>query len=177
MLRKKLQCAFLLNEWMTMYLKLRPKQRNTIVPVPDESRSRYFGVPMVLAWKFLDRFATSTVQADQGNAGFVMSQANSDSCVVHLFLLYLMAEYHNNNNKLNATVLQSSNAQPLADDVQLDGSDVAKLLRQAGCTVTHKRAATAPSGKTTAAALEVVLKTPLTFPKSQRATGAGTARR
>ena len=168
LLQHKLQCAVLLNEWLTLYLKLRWKRGGSI-PMPDETRSRYFGVPMVLALQFLERFATSTIHPDKGEPGYVLSQANSDSCVVHLFLLYLMAEYHGSNNNKNATALRSKNVQPLVDDLRLDTADAAKLLRQAGCTVltTHK--------KGTAAVLEAVLKTPLTFPKGRRVAAGGSS--
>lgn len=150
-IRDKLHCAYLLNNWMSLYRKLR--HRRFIEP-PDETRNRFFGVPVAIGLQFLERFATPTLRPGSGQAGYVMSQANSDSCVVHMLILYMMSEY----NK-DATALKCSNLQPLVDDLCMDAADAAKLLRQAGCNVTVQR-------KNDRTVVEAFLKTPLTFPKA-----------
>lgn len=77
-----------------------------------------------------------------------MSKANKDRCVVHILLLYMMAQ----------PTMKISDLRPIAEDLKLAVNDCAQILRQAGCTITKK-----------GIALSATLKTPLTFPPPKKA--------
>jgi len=167
--KRKLKCALVLNHWIHLWNRL---HRKRFIPAPDDTRHFYFGQPRALAVRFLERFGTPTVDEQSGQAGYAFSQANRDSCHVHLFLLYMMADYHDGSSSSSATTaLWADNIQPLANDLHVDAADAIKLLRQAGCTV--QRGGGGGGGKSdNNNKITVVLKTPLTFPKTQKSAAA-----
>lgn len=162
--QRKLKCALVLNHWIHLWNRL---HRKRFIPAPDDARHSYFGHPRALAVRFLERFGTPTVDEQSGEAGYAFSQANRDSCHVHLFLLYMMADYHGSSSSAT-TALWADNIQPLASDLRVDAADAIKLLRQAGCTVQRGGG----GGKSDNNKIAVVLKTPLTFPKTQKSAAA-----
>jgi hypothetical protein len=144
---RALKAAMLCNYWTTLYGKL---SKRRFIPPSDEGRSRFFGVPIEIASRWLELFATSMTSED-GKPGYVVSKAHRDKCAVHVLILYVIAD----GNK----TMKAENIKPLSDDLKMDIKDASHLLRQAGFTVNRK----AGSGKT-----NVTLKVPLSFPASKR---------
>lgn len=116
--------------------------RKKNIPGIESGRTNYFGQPIFIAERFLSKFTTDI------GSNRSMSKANRDSCLVHIFLLYLMA-----NHKL----AKVDSLRGLTTDLEIDGSEASLLLRQAGCKVLRKT-------NTYAAAI----RTPLKFPAISR---------
>lgn len=153
-IQHKLKCAVLLNNYVGLYAEL---NRKRFIPAPTE-RNRFFGRPLSVAERFLESFCTRTVDDESGEAGYAMSKANKDSCVVHMLLLYMMVDCASGG--ITGTAVKADDVKPLADDLKVEAKDVMHLLRQAGCTVKRNGAKIAAS-----------LTTPLTFPKSKKGAG------
>ena len=138
-------CALLLN-WIISFYKNNSFRR--FIQPPDESKARWFGIPMEVATRCIALFTTA-ITSEEGNGGYAMSKANKDKCVVHALLLYMMA--HGN-------AMQVSDIKPISADLKVTVFDSASMLRLAGCTVTRAGSAMSAS-----------LMVPLTFPKPKRA--------
>jgi hypothetical protein len=108
------------------------------------------GTPIEFAMCFLEKFSTSIVDAS-GREGHVMSKADKDRCLLHMMILYIIAD--------GGSTMRTANMKPLLDDIKQTIADATQLLRQAGFTVERK------AGKTTAT---VFLRAPLTFPSAIR---------
>ncbi|GKY98546.1 hypothetical protein MPSEU_000811600 [Mayamaea pseudoterrestris] len=145
--KDRLQCAILVNHFATLYTSL--EKRKYIQP-PALDRTRFFGTPLEFASFFLDKFTTSTLDA-QGNEGHVMSKTDKDRCMAHMLILYIIAD--------SGTSMRTANIKPLLDDIKQDLTSATQLLRQAGFTMERK------SGTSTTTAY---LRTPLTFPSGIR---------
>lgn len=136
-LSSALKAAVLCNFWSRLYVDL---QHRKTIPAPTEERSRYFGVPLPCAKRWLHLFTTPATQ------GFVMGKMQKQKCALFILMLYCMT-----------TGIQSEDVKPLADDLRLDAKEAGDLLRQAGFTVKRR------TGKMAAS-----LKVPLTFPAATR---------
>jgi hypothetical protein len=120
-----------------LYIRL---NRKKLISHVDSSKSNYFGTPVNIAERFLARFATTS-----GN-GCTMTKSNRDSCLIHILLLYLMASHKQ---------AKTDSLRFICTDLMIDGTEAARLLRQAGCKVLRKN-------NTYSAWIHV----PLTFPAS-----------
>jgi hypothetical protein len=143
--KQQLKCAVVLNHFVNLYLK---NQRRRFIRPPPEGKSHWFGTPVAVVYSFLDTFATQLTN-DDGESGHVMSKANKDKCLVHMLLLWVMAE--------GGKTMKSMNIKSIADDLQTDVKDASHLLRLAGCTVK----ASQKTGQTKTSA---ILLAPLKFP-------------
>jgi hypothetical protein len=142
-------CALLMN-WMLSFYQ-RNNFRKFIQP-PDETRGRWFGMPMEIAARCLLSFTTQ-IADERGKTGYAMSKANKDKCVIHIILLYMMAQ---------GEAMKIRNLKPLASDLKVTVNESAQMLRLAGCTL-------GKAGQVMTAALTV----PLVFPKPKRGGARG----
>lgn len=154
--KRQLKTAVVLNHFVNLYIK---NQRRRFIRPPETDKPYWFGTPVSVVDSFLDIFATPLTDED-GDSGFVMSKANKDKCLVHMFLLLVMAE--------GGKSMKSLNIKPLADDLQIDIKEAAYLLRLAGCTIKTAQ----KGGQTKASA---ILLTPLKFPPPKGAGRRGKA--
>lgn len=135
-------CLILAHYFADFYMRF---CRRSIPPINYEKKS-FYGQPLSIAERFLDKF--SSLAAGDRRA---MSTANKDSCLVHIFLLFIMA--------CDPMKMESSTIGSLAADMKVEGSSVIQLLRQAGLKVTVNKA----KGTVTAK-----LTVPLAFPAMAR---------
>jgi A49-like RNA polymerase I associated factor len=133
----QLTCGVLCVFFTNLYIRL---HRTKLIRHVDASKPSYFGTPVTIAERFLSRFATTS------GYGFIMTKSNSDSCLVHILLLYLMASHKH---------AKVDSLRGISTDLMIDGTEAARLLRQAGCKVLRKN-------NTHSAWIHV----PLTFPAS-----------
>jgi hypothetical protein len=145
--KAQLKAAILVNQFLTLYSALSKKRFISSLSTDQQS---FLGTPFEYASYFLEKFCTSIVDL-QGREGYVMSKADKDRCMVHMLILYIIAD--------GGRSMRCTNLKPLLEDVKQDILDATQLLRQAGFTVERK------SGSSLATAS---LKTPLTFPSSIR---------
>jgi A49-like RNA polymerase I associated factor len=134
----QLTCGVLCVFFLNLFIRL---NRKKLISHVDSSKTSYAGTPVTIAERFLSRFATPS------GSGFVMTKSNRDSCLVHILLLYLTA-YHKH--------AKVDSLRAITTDLMIDGTEAARLLRQAGCKVVRK-------DNTYAAGIHV----PLTFPASK----------
>jgi hypothetical protein len=146
--KKQIKCAILLNHLIHFYRRTGSKR--TLRGTAEEV-AQFLKFPIEIATRFLDLFTTSTTD-DRGQEGHACSKQTRDKCLVHIFLLYLMA---------HGSEMKASNILPLAKDVKIEPAEAATLLREAGCTVKSRGA------DVVSAALTV----PLTFPPPKRGRG------
>lgn len=141
----QIKCAVLLNHMIKFYNECK---RGFVQGSIEEASKKWF-LPAEVVRRFFELFTVSmTNQA--GIDGFATSKQNKDKCLVHIFLLYLMA---------HGRTMSVGNIRAVADDVRIEISDAGNLLRAAGCTVTKK------SGSSI---MSAALAVPLTFPNPKR---------
>jgi A49-like RNA polymerase I associated factor len=162
----KLKCSLLFHFFQSLFRSLKSKRS---VPQPpseevdeDEDLGRgddhrrhslYGSTPRTIVQRFFDLFMSPLSQAQHGRpVGYVMSRAHQNKCIVYVLILYMLA------SNTHADQLHCPTLLPVLLDLQLDVSHATQLLRQAGCNVTKKNAAT----------LLVELSLPLTFPPPPR---------
>lgn len=142
----QIKCAVLLNHMIHFQRRI-ANQR--LIRGTAEEVAEYLKLPIEIATRFLELFTTSVID-DRGQEGFAPSKQTRDKLLVHIFLLFLMA---------NGRSMKAGNIKPVASDVKIELNEAANLLRAAGCTV--------KSGNTVSAALTV----PLKFPPPKRGRG------
>ena len=155
--KERLQCAILLNHFARLYTSL--ESRRKIQP-PSADRSQFFGTPLEFGHFFIEKFCTSTLDPDGGEA-YVMSKADKDRCLLYMLIFFVVAD--------SGKAMRTTNLTQLLDDIKQDNVMATQLLRSAGFTVERKAGT-----KTTT----VSLKAPLTFPSAVRKRALkGTGRR
>ena len=141
----QIKCAILLNHLISFH-----RQRGTkrFLRGTSEEIAQAFKLPTESASRFLDLFATAMTN-DGGQDGYACTKQQNDKCLVHILLLFVMA---------SGRSMKVGSIKPVADDVRIELSEAANLLRLAGFTVksTGKNAMTAG------------LTVPLTFPPPRR---------
>jgi A49-like RNA polymerase I associated factor len=162
----QLKCTLLFHFFQSLYRSMKSKRS---VPQPSSEElddeedlgrgndrhrhSLYGSTPRAIVQRFFDLFMTPLPQAQHGRpAGFVMSRALQDKCILHVLILYILA------SNTHADQLHCSALLFVLLELQLDVAHATQLLRQAGCTVTKNKATT----------LLVELSLPLTFPPPPR---------
>lgn len=131
-------CLILAHYFADFYQRF---NRRSIPPITYDKRS-FYGTPFTIAESFLEKFSSEST----GNKRS-MSQANKDSCLVHVFVLYILG--------CEPKKMESSTVRDLALDMRLESQHIAQLLRQAGFKVTANRDKGTLSAK---------LNVPLQFP-------------
>ena len=144
----QIKCAILLNHMI--HFQRRVANRKFIRGTTEEV-AQFMKLPIEIATRFLELF-TTFVTDDRGQEGFASSKQTRDKLLVHIFLMYLMA---------NGRSMKAGNIKPVASDVKIELSEAANLLRAAGCTVRSG------GSDIVSAALTV----PLKFPPPKRARG------
>ena len=137
-------CAILVN-WLIKFYN--NNQRRRSIEPPNETKSTYYGIPIEVGSRWISLFTTA-VPGKDGKNSYAMSKQNRDKCVVHILLLYMMAE---------GPKMKISNLKPVAEDIKVTVADCGQMLRLAGCHVVKK-----------GTQMVATLKTPLTFPPPRR---------
>jgi len=144
--RERLTCTLLLNHMISFY---HMNQNRKSITAPQESQTSYFGIPIEVALRFFTLFTTNVTNPN-GKSTYVMSTPNKHKLVVHVLLMYMMAQ---------GTGMKIANLKPIADDMKTTPTACGAYLRLAACKVTKK-----------GATLSAVLQTPVTFPPPKKAT-------
>ena len=150
----------------------------------------YGSTPVMVLQRFLELFTSSlSMSGGANNKGggsnqqqqhtkCVMSRAQQDKCLVHIFVLYILSttmmnrprnKKNNNNNDDddNDKTIVIHDIMPLLNELQLSDkiNHGILLLREAGCIVTR---VSSQSSSTPQKKIKVELSVPLTFPKMKK---------
>jgi hypothetical protein len=147
--KNQIKCAILMNHMMHFANRT---GRNRLLRGNAMEISEMMKFPIEIGARFLDLFTTPTT-GERGEQGFACSKQTSDKCLVHIFLLNLMAHGHE---------MKAENLVQVARDVKIEVSDAVNLMRAAGCTVKS-------AGRDI---WKAQLFVPLTFPPPKRGRGA-----
>ena len=148
----------------------------------------YGSTPVMVLQRFLELFTSSLSMSGGNNKGggsnqqqqhtkCVMSRAQQDKCLVHIFVLYILSttmmnrprnkKNNNNNDDDNDKTIVIHDIMPLLNELQLSDkiNHGILLLREAGCIVTR---VSSQSSSTPQKKIKVELSVPLTFPKMKK---------
>ena len=147
----------------------------------------YGSTPVMVLQRFLELFTSSLSMSGGNNKGggsnqqqqhtkCVMSRAQQDKCLVHIFVLYILSttmmnrprnKKNNNNDDDNDKTIVMHDIMPLLNELQLSDkiNHGILLLREAGCIVTR---VSSQSSSTPQKKIKVELSVPLTFPKMKK---------
>ena len=149
----------------------------------------YGSTPVMVLQRFLELFTSSlSMSGGANNKGggsnqqqqhtkCVMSRAQQDKCLVHIFVLYILSttmmnrprnkKNNNNNDDDNDKTIVIHDIMPLLNELQLSDkiNHGILLLREAGCIVTR---VSSQSSSTPQKKIKVELSVPLTFPKMKK---------
>ena len=148
----------------------------------------YGSTPVMVLQRFLELFTSSlSMSGGANNKGggsnqqqqhtkCVMSRAQQDKCLVHIFVLYILSttmmnrprnKKNNNNDDDNDKTIVMHDIMPLLNELQLSDkiNHGILLLREAGCIVTR---VSSQSSSTPQKKIKVELSVPLTFPKMKK---------
>ena len=143
----RITCAIIVNWMVKFYLIYKGKR--TIPPI-DEQKGTHFGIPIDIATRCLDLFATELMpKIDSGrkrNLGYVMTKQNKDKMVIHILLLFMIS---------SGRSMKIMDIGSIAEALKVPLGDCRALLKYAGCSITRK------GNK-----LSATLSAPLTFPKT-----------
>jgi A49-like RNA polymerase I associated factor len=144
----RIACAIFTN-WMVKFYRVSNNLR--AIEGVDESKSTYYGMPSEVAARCFELF-TVPVQSSGGNKSskghFVMTKTTKDKMVVHILLMFMMAQ---------GPSMKIPRVNPIADSLKIAPGQCQMLLRYAGCRVMKL-------GNDASASL----KTPLEFPTMGR---------
>lgn len=144
----------------------------------------YGNTPMMVLQRFFELFTSSlsiTGSNSDGNKGghhqnhmkCVMSRAQQDKCLVHIFVLYIMSStlmngQRSKKNDNDDTSIVIHDVIPLLNELQLSDkvNHGVLLLREAGCIVT--RVSSTPTKQSQQKKIKIELSVPLTFPKMKK---------
>lgn len=138
--KTQLKAAYILNHWILLCNRLSQKKF-----IPPPNRTLFFGAPLEVGQRFLELF-TAPVTGDR-EVGFCMTDGKKDRCHVFLMILYVI---------MHGETMRVANIKPLLDQVKLDASNAALLLKAAGFKVERK-----------GSDMAVKLTVPLTFPPTK----------
>jgi A49-like RNA polymerase I associated factor len=143
---RRLTCALLAN-YMIKFYKNNNKKKT--LEGPDSSKAFYYGIPIELAERCFELFTTGGT-GPNGKAQYVMTKANKEKAVVHILLMFMLAQ---------GKTMKIVDLKKVADELKLPVQDCATFLRYAGCKITKKERGTL---------ISAVLTTPLEFPSMTR---------
>jgi hypothetical protein len=144
----RLTCAILTN-WMVKFYNSN-HDRKSFEGIQD-GRATFYGIPVEVAARCFELFATPITGGANGKGTFVMSKQNKEKMIVHILLLFMIA--HGPSMKIPAL-------NHIAECLKISLNECTSILRYAGCTITKK-----------GAVFGAVLKTPLEFPSISRGRG------
>lgn len=146
--KDQIKCAILMNHMIHFANRI---DKNRFLRGKAFEVAEYMKFPVEVGTRFLSLFSTPSTN-ERGEEGFACSKQTKNKCLVHIFLLNLMA--HGNEMK-------ADNLVQVARDVKIEISEAVNMLRAAGCTVKS-------SGRDV---WKAQLSVPLTFPPPKRGRG------
>jgi hypothetical protein len=142
----RITCAILVN-WMVKFYNGNHKRKS--MDGVSEGKATYFGIPMEVAARCFELFTTPIERpGNKASKSFVMSGQNKDKMVIHIMLMFMMAQ---------GASMKIPKVNAIADCLQVPLSHCAVLLKYCGCTVIKK-----------GSILSATLKTPVEFPDPRR---------
>jgi len=146
--KDQVKCAIMVNHMIHFHNRASNKRS---IRGTTEEIAKFLKLPIEIVTRLLDLF-TTTVTDDRGEESYAISKQTRDKCLVHMFIVYLMA---------HGLKMATNDVLPLGKDVKLEPQEAATILRAAGCTVTSKGVNT----------MRAELKIPLKFPPPKRGRG------
>ena len=146
---RRFTCA-LLTHYMIRFYK--ENQRRRSFKGPDMSKSFHYGVPIEVAEKCFEKFATSST-GPNGKAQYVMTKADKERTIVHILLMFMHVQ--------NSGEMKIIDMKRVADELKLPFQECGQLLSYAGCKITRKKDTT----------IIATLATPLVFPSMTKGGG------
>lgn len=144
--KQQIKCAILLNHMMHFY----ERTLNTrILKGKNHEIAKRLHLPKEITARFIELFTTPITDDGQEEDQYSCSKQSRDKCLIHIFLLYLMA--HGNEMKAPNILL-------LSKDVKIEPKHAVVYLKSLGCKVQVKDRDV----------VTAVLTVPLTFPAPQR---------
>lgn len=140
----RLTCAVLVNYMVIFYNN---NHRRRSLDAPKQSKTFYHGVPVEVAERCFELFTTGAT-GPSGKAHYVMTKSNKERAVIHILLLFMLAQ---------GPTMKIVDLKKVADDLKLPVQDCGQLLRYAGCKITKK-----------GSLMSAMLTTPLEFPSMSR---------
>mmetsp|Transcript_3022 Transcript_3022/g.8223 ORF Transcript_3022/g.8223 Transcript_3022/m.8223 type:complete len:443 (+) Transcript_3022:122-1450(+) len=143
----RITCAIIVN-WMVKFYLIYKGRR--AIPAIDEEKGTHFGIPIEIATRCFDLFATELMPKNhserKNNPGYVMTKQNRDKMVIHILLLFMLS---------SGPSMKIMDIGSIAEVLKVPLGDCRALLKYAGCSISRK------GNK-----LSATLNTPLTFPKA-----------
>jgi hypothetical protein len=141
-------CAIFVN-WMVKFYRFNSKMRQ--IEGVNEAKATYYGMPSEVAARCFDLFSIPVPKngpAKSSKGFFVMTKVCKDKMIVHILLMFMMAQ---------GPSMKIPRINPIAASLNIPAGQCAGLLKYAGCKVVK-------IGNDTSASL----KTPLEFPTMGR---------
>mmetsp|Transcript_11730 Transcript_11730/g.28105 ORF Transcript_11730/g.28105 Transcript_11730/m.28105 type:complete len:479 (-) Transcript_11730:69-1505(-) len=145
---RRFTCALLTHYMIRFY---RENQRRRSFKGPDMSKSFHYGVPIEVAEKCFDQFATTST-GPNGKTQYIMTKPDKERTIVHILLMFMHVQ--------NSGEMKIVDLKRVADELKLPFQDCGQLLSYAGCKITKKKDT-----------IIATLTTPLIFPSMKKGGG------